>query len=422
MARRGRRPVPWVIAGAALLASLAMVLVVLLGGDEGPTEVWRAESGGNGGELDLALWAHDGVVTRVGPTAAEDVTGYDAADGTVLWETPAPVGTYGPCAASEHTNAEGVGAVLHHSGEAEGCTVVTVIDTHDGEVLWSRDLSGLGPSPVDDTVTATVGEATLTVNLSPANAAASFQRFDLASGEPLPALAPVADGDCDHGWTPLSIDHADERVVTLATCEGPSGEPLTPPRFANHVHDTATGEHLWSRDMADANEAIADVRYGEPGAPLIVVESGHLVAYTETGEALWRLATDGQGLSERAVADGVLIAEQLDDTSEPVVFEGYAVDSGERMWRGEFPPLTSFLGADDADGVALLGSYHYQRGEGGQLTLTWLDLADGTGSDIGTVPFPLERGLIASSAAIDADRLYLGGPLEPEVRLRAFAR
>ncbi|KAB8167286.1 PQQ-binding-like beta-propeller repeat protein [Streptomyces sp. 3MP-14] len=437
MARNGRRRAPWAaVGGAALLALGGTAWLVWAGAaDDGPRESWRAAEADTGGDgaSDLALWVHDGVVARVGPTGVGAIVGHDAADGAARWRLPAPEGTEGPCAASERVNAEGVGVVLYHSPDAGGCTVLAAIDAGDGALLWSHDFGALDPaltSPPGESATVAVGATTVTVKLSPANIPEGFFRLDLASGQLLPAPGDVPGQGCATGWVPVTVDHADARLVTLARCAD-AAEAGAEPRLAMGVHDAETGEPLWGRALENLAVIPADVVAGPAGGPLVVAQGEALVAYSEAGQELWRLAADGRGLVERAVTDGVLVVESLPtddvgdegaDESAGVTFEGYALDDGERLWRGTFPEGTAFLGADPATGRALLGSYAYAQGEGGQLTLSWLGLADGATEGAGTVPFPLERGTVEALAAFDAERFYLGGGLASEARLRAFAR
>jgi outer membrane protein assembly factor BamB len=420
----GRRRIAlWAGSGVVLLALLTTALVVLVRDDAGMTEAWRVPDDDSlvVGDVDPGLWVHDAVVTRVAPAS---VTGYDASDGHRLWEAETPDGAGRACAASERTNAEGIGAVFFTSasedgdgdGDGEECTVLGVIDTRDGTLLWSRQLTFPAYVAGED-VTATVGEETVIINDS-SNAPDGFHRFDLATGDELP-VPPGPDCPTGSTSTPITIGHAESRILVLSTCvEQATG---TYGSWILGVYDAETWEFLWSRP---ANEATAP--YAVSGEPLIVAEGSHWVAYSDTGERLWRLritdeVTGVRRLDERSVVGEVLIAESLtEDGSGRGIFAGYDVNSGELLWRGTFPELTEVLGEDD-DGAVLLGTYEYSD-DGGQLHLSWLDPADGTARNAGTVPFPLQDGTIGMVAAFDADRLFLSGSVERELRLRAFER
>ncbi len=424
------------LGGAALLALVVTTLLVVDRGGSGPAEVWRtpATDSDVGDDADLALWLHGSVLARVAPT---HVTGFDTAEGGRLWEADEPAETRGICAASERTNDDGIGAVVYTvDGDDEECTRLGVIDTRNGgELLWSTDLRAgddwLGAnsnSPV------TVTASTVSVASTAFTALVDFRRYDLATGDEAPALE-LPDTGCPMDSVASSlVGQADARIVVATTCEPwPDGEA---PASWTSVYEADSGELLWTSEHP-GTEPVLGVLSGDPlmlheGVRSVSpttgeLEGGHLVAYSDTGERLWRLAAVGADTGTwvyvRAVTDGVLIVELLPDEGDARgLFAGYDLASGERLWRERFPEMPGVLGAVGDTGQALLGAYAFDQDDGGRMTLSWLDLADGTTRDFGTVPFPLEGGEVGALVAFDEDRLYLTGGTEQEFRLRAFER
>jgi outer membrane protein assembly factor BamB len=146
-----------------LLTLLGAALVMVSDGDDdAPREAWRAPHTGTGvsvGDVEeLGLWAHDSVVTRIASTA---VGGFDADDGSPLWELDSPQGTVAACAASERPNARAIGAIVFSTAYApeQRCTVVVIVDSHDGEVLWRRDMAETGDGTTGRESTVTEGRA-----------------------------------------------------------------------------------------------------------------------------------------------------------------------------------------------------------------------------------------------------------------------
>ncbi len=419
---RGRaRILMWVGGGVALLAT---TLVVVDRGGSGPAEVWRSPATDSdvGDDVDLALWLDGSVLTRVAPT---HVTGFDAEGGESLWEFGEPEEARAVCAASERTNAEGIGAVLYSVYGADGeedCALLVVIDTRRGESLWTTDLREAAEWWGGGNAVVRVSASTVTVSDVSYTGLNSFHGFDLATGEPVPDPEPPTP-DCPEYSTGVSlIGQADTRLAMVTTCEPvPDGEE---PVSRLSVYDADSRELLWTRDGPDPDKPVTGV---VSGSPLILLEGRHLVAYSDTGERLWRVvATDESGgtrLSVRAVTDGVLIVESLSDEGDRRgEFAGYDLGSGERLWQSQAPEPSEFFGVAGDTGSALLGAYAFDQDDGGRMTLSWLDLADGSTRDFGTVPFPLEGGEVGALVAFDEDRLYLTGGTEQEFRLRAFER
>ncbi|MGP4111737.1 outer membrane protein assembly factor BamB family protein [Streptomyces sp. 4N509B] len=412
------------VSGAALLALLTAALVVWAGGgDEGPTEAWRVADDGTHavGDVDAAVWAHGAVVTRVGPSR---VTGHDAADGRTLWEAEPPADAGRACAASEHTNADGVGAVLFTIPDAEGdgdCVLLALVDTGDGTLLWSRRLD---TSMVvrGEEVVATVSERTVLVSLGSVADPGNVHRLDLATGEERPA-PPLQAPRCPDEPLTMATSHAGSRFAVVTACVGDDG-------YEHHtlsVYDADTSEPLLPHPLGgmDASAHLVSAN------PLVVATGEELVAFSDSGERQWRIRAHDEAtglplLRIRAVVGGVLVTEALTADGAPrAVFTGHDLRGGERLWRTRLPEDTTVLGVDDGrDGAGtavLLGRYRYDHDEE-RMHLTWLDPANGADRAAGSVPFTLQDSTVGAVVAFDADRFYLSGSVERELRLRAFDR
>lgn len=410
-------------------------------------EAWRAptpapeseaESAGGADGAVAALWAGDGTVTQLTP---QGVIGYGDLDGAPAWEAPAPAGTAGICAASPSTNADGLGAVVYRaSGEPGECSVLAVLDTGTGELLWRQDLTvgepGVGPGPLPpEKVRVTVGDSAVAVTADrpdegpddtgpvgpggPDEAAATsaFHRFAVASGEPLAEPLPPQEVACPSAQHTL-VRHAGQRVVALAECPEPNA---TEARRLD-VYHADTGEWEWSHSAADPTFDVTDVLTGDP---VLLLQDEHVVAYGETGEELWRLpAGEAEGaLVERhtVVADEVLVAQHREPNGDPglAAFAGYGLADGARLWEAELPSDVRLLGLDD-NGMVLLAHQ-----DGRQLALSWLDPATGEERPAGEAELarPLAEGRLV--LAHDPHQLYVMSAPEAgaeRAHLHAFER
>jgi outer membrane protein assembly factor BamB len=306
-------------AGAGVLLLGATLFVVIGRADDGPAEAWRAPSTGVRvhGEQDLGLWAQGSVVTRISPGS---VTGYDAADGGVRWDLEEPEGTVGACAAGEHTNSEGIGAVFFtttHDSHLR-CTVLGIIDTRTGELLWRQDIDADGNGASSLEVSVTVSERTVTVSRSTAWDAEGFHRFDLATGEELPDLAPAS--ECPYERLGVTGAHTDARIVLTTVC-GTALDQNAEPYQELSVYDMDTGEVVWTRAVEEPDAVVQGILSADP---LIVVAGADVVAYSGTGTPEWRVPRNGAAAE---VAGGTLITQAPSGDDEPGVFTGYDLDT-----------------------------------------------------------------------------------------------
>ncbi|WP_436748910.1 outer membrane protein assembly factor BamB family protein [Streptomyces sp. URMC 129] len=424
-------------------------------GDEPPAELarlWRAPAleAGTGGADAFAtrLWANGETVTVV---STAGVTGYSTTDGARLWDVPLPDGATRPCAAAERTNAAGTGAVLYATasestdpadtdpadadGAEESCSLLGVVDTGTGALLWSADLLTPDARPVAARdVTVTVGESTVTVNLDAAGTPAGFHRFDTATGTELPVPEPPDGfaGECPTGRQTLAIRHADSRVAVLTRCDG------TPELSVYHAD---TGELEWTHPASDPEFGFTDILAGDP---VLLHQGDALVAYSENGDELWRLPMAGLVPEESAVGGEVLIARHAptdpdtdqdpdtdtntdqdpdpdqDQDADVAVFTGYDLTDGSPLWEAELPGNVQLLDVDDT-GRPLLG-----HAADGSLHLVRLDPADGTDTPAGTVPLDPRRTDDEPYVAYDEHQWYVMAAIETDtargLRLHAFER
>ncbi len=391
-------------------------------------EVWQAPdaAGGLTGEDAVTrLWPGDSVVTRVSTTG---VTGYGTLDGQPVWQAEAPEGAAEPCAASQSTNASGLGAVLYRlaADPATPCSVLAVYDTVDGDLLWSHDLTtdpDFGAEYSADAAdpgvpVVTVGEQTVTVNLDEAGSVAGFHRFATATGEELSLPEPPADDWCAQPL-PLTVRHAGSRIVMLSEC--PAEQPGEAANRALSVYHADTGESEWTHLSDDPDFGFTGILAGNP--VLIFQGEGEdeqLVAFSETGEELWRRPVGAAGERPGLLPEGaVVVGDVLVSRYEPVggaegyLVAGYDLSIRERLWMRELPEGSSLLGVDTA-GAPLLG-----RPDGDRLELLRLDPATGVEAPVGTVE-PLAPSLVD----VDDHQLYVlseaGNADSPLLRLRAF--
>ncbi|RKN39441.1 PQQ-binding-like beta-propeller repeat protein [Streptomyces hoynatensis] len=414
--------------------------------------------------LAIRLWPGEDTLTLV---SAAGVVGYGTADGEPRWEAAAPSGAGAPCAAAPGENSAGLGAVFYTAGDG-GCSVLAVLDTTNGALLWSTDLAVPGrPPAAPDEVAVTVGEAAVTANLDRAGSPAGFHRFEAAGGAELPLPEPPRDeaAPCPVERRTEAIRHAGSRIVALSTCAG------AVPELAAYAMDT--GELQWTHPVSDPVSAFTGILAGDPvllaqrdtngtgdtdgadgadgaeGGPGAGAEGEELVAYSETGEELWRMPRP----DAFRVAGGVLCAGFAADAEEPgatqgtggtedtgdtgdagdtgdtedaeggMRFAGYGLVDGERRWTAELPDGTRLLGVE-GDGRLLIG-----HTAGDAFALRRLDPADGTLTPASTVPLDGHRATDRPVVAYDDDQLYVltavesaDAPGGEALRLRAYER
>lgn len=391
-------------------------------------EVWRVPTVA---AEPLGTWAHDTVLTRITTRDGNGgVVAYDTTDGSTLWRAAPPSGAERPCAASERTNRQGLGAVLYE-GE-RGCTVLAVVDG-DG-VAWSTELAGTpengqaggdgqggrsggdgGPEAAGgaEQPALVVGEETVTVSLDNASGeVAAFHRLDLATGDELPLPEPPP-GECRDGGDPRSLRHADGRVVAVHACARTR---------VMSVYDADSGELQWTR-QAPRGVAAAATRLLAGDPVLLLRGEGaerHVVAYGETGEELWRRPAGGATgellPGSATVADDVLLSRYATHAAaDGVGYAAYGLADGEQRWSTRLPAETRLYGID-SNGMPLLG-----HPDGDRLRLLWLDPADGAHHPAGAVPAP--DGVEVAAITHDDDQLYVSTRTpDDRLRLRAFER
>jgi outer membrane protein assembly factor BamB len=390
-------------------------------------EVWQAPDAAGqltGEDTVTRLWPGDSVVTRV---SATDVTGYGTLDGQPVWQAEVPEGAETPCAASQSTNSAGLGAVLYRlpahppaaDSAAASCSMLAVYDTESGALLWSDEL----PAPADpgsSVPAVTVGERAVTVNLDEAGSVAGFHRFEAETGEALPLPEPPTDGWCAAA-EPLAVRHAGSRIVMLSECPAEqSGEAAS---RALSVYGADTGALEWTHLSDDPDFGFTGILAGNP----VLIFQGEdadrqLVAFSETGEELWRRSVGAAGElpgllpDESAVVGDVLVSRyEPEDGTAGYAVAGYDLSTRERVWARDLPEGSRLLGVDVA-GTPLLS-----RQDGDRLELLRLDPTTGVETPEGSV-----GPLIPSLVAFDDHQLYVlnesGTADSPLLRLHAFAR
>jgi hypothetical protein len=105
-----------------------------------------------------------------------------------------------------------------------------------------------------------------------------------------------------------------------------------------------------------------------------------------------------------------------EEDGQPVVFAGYDLTDGARLWTHELPPGTALFGVDSND-MPLLG----YPASGGRWQLVWLDPGNGTEYPVGALD---RRGPTVMGQ--DEHQLYVMQPVSTDegwrTRLRAFER
>jgi hypothetical protein len=396
-------------------------------------EVWRAADArvGAGGAAagPVRLWPGDGTLTLV---TAAGVTGLDVTDGTARWEGAPPPGADRPCAAAARPNAAGVGAVFWTAADDGACSVLGVVDTTNGGLLWSWRFTG-EPRPED--VTVTVGDAVVSAGLDQEGSVARFHRFGLADGEPLPL--PGADGGqlpaCADGAERqvLAARHAGARVLMRTRCPEAQG----PGDLS--VHHADTGEVEWTHSLTGDGFRVDGVVAGDP---VVLRQGAEVVAYGETGAELWRLPAGGPGATW-SVAGEVLVRREEGTAGTPTAstastaFTGWNLADGRELWTIRPGGVVRAHGTDDA-GRLLLSEVERADGaaddaareDGGDdvVRLSWLDPVTGALTDGGTVPADPRRLNDEPHLAFDGHQLYVAFAVardgEERLRLRAYER
>ncbi|RKN07594.1 PQQ-binding-like beta-propeller repeat protein [Streptomyces radicis] len=346
--------------GAALALAVTGSLVLTACGGDG--EAASGEGNGNGdgleaswattpapsGEYDGALpaprlWVAESTVVVAGTAG---VTAYDRASGEPGWELPAPDGAGELCAASDSTNAAGVGALLYAAADdPESCSVVVAVDAGgEGQPLWTGTMPSEGSSygaeifVGDEAITASNGDVA---------------QFSI-EGEPV-ALPEVPGGpECVDGadWT-ASASH----LFALSDC-GTFGDAYQLSAFP-----TAGGEALWTLENASEDYRLAN---GMPGdLPTLRTSDDLLVTFGETGEPVSEVPADNgtdewdfsPALHLSLVQGATLLAGSLTMSVDGGEGAAYDLATGEEIWREPLPSLYDlFPGTDgallmDGDGI-----------------------------------------------------------------------
>lgn len=274
------------------------------------------------------LWVAGDVVVGI---STEGVTGYNAATGTPAWNLTAPEGADKPCAASPTVNGAGIGAVLFGPsggrGGEEACSVLAVVDTASGKLLWSQDLTtGDRAYPSADVIPVSVGEKTVTVELIEDG----LHRFSL-DGKELPTPKVTVGKQCDDFY--VHWRHSARYLVAVVDCP-----KLTDAQNHLAAYDAASGEQLWT--MADFTDEDRPARVEIlTDQPLTIATQERLVSFGEGGKVLTDLPLDRPDghlhldPGDFAIRDSVLVTSYDSAAND---FVGIDLTTGAELWKQEF--------------------------------------------------------------------------------------
>ncbi|WBB64263.1 PQQ-binding-like beta-propeller repeat protein [Streptomyces sp. WMMC500] len=312
-------------------------------------ERWRTESVDHRPE-DVWLppmWVAGDVVVSI---TTSGVTGHDAATGKAAWELPAPEGAGAPCAASPTVNGKGVGAVLFAPAGAQGggdaCSVLGVVDTASGDLLWSKDLTaGEDSYPTADVMPVSIGEESVTVELLEDG----LHRFSIDGGE-LPTPEVTVGQECDDFY--VDWRHSAEHLVAVVDCPDLTGAE-------NYIaaYDSGSGEELWNApDFTDEDQpARVEILADEP---LTVATQEKLVSFDEDGKPLADLPLDRPDgylhldPGDFTIQESVLVTSYDDATNDYV---GIDLATGKELWKQEFDSPPHPLAAGNGPDGELVG-------------------------------------------------------------------
>jgi outer membrane protein assembly factor BamB len=385
-----------VLLGGAAAAILVTGVLVLVQQDE---EVGAADSAESGAAPELErlwqtpaapagtafetyappVWATGDAVVAIN---GEGVTGYDPASGEERWTLPAPEGAEGPCAASPGVNGAGIGAILYRPAQApdpDSCSVLAVVDTTSGELLWSEDLTTAEgyAYPSATVAPVSVGVETVSVELIEDG----LHRFSLEGGEELPVPeVPGAGGRCDDYYTDWR--HTPTRLVAVSACDEMGG-------VANQVtaFDADSGEELWTAtDVMGENDEVSEVVSAEP---LAIATDERVLAFGQNGSVTADLPLDRpdgyldvETPGSFAVLGSALVTSPDDSGQE---FVGINLASGEELWKETLEMAPEPIAAA-GDHVATLYSDVPDGGTETYEHVGRLDFATGTHEVAGVLP------------------------------------
>jgi outer membrane protein assembly factor BamB len=382
-------------------------------------ELWHAEAVPTNVDVMLTprLWVTDRAAVAV---TSSGVQGFDPATGEPSWELPSPEGADVPCGASPEVNARGIGAVLYRpvtAPAADVCSMLAVVDTASGELLWSEDLTTPDPEyahPAASGAPVTVGEETVSIELIEDG----LHRFAIDDGSELPLPEVPAHQACDAFWTDWR--HSATHLVAVTSCEEMAA---TGEESQLSVYDAASGEELWT--VADAVGADEDLAAVLADAPLTITTADRLLSFGEGGEALADVPLDrAEGYvstdpGEYAIQDSVLVTT-IDDSGQEYL--GIDLTTGEDAWQeSREGPAEAFLGGSDQ--VLVLYSDVVEETNAISDHMARLNGQDGALSVEGVLPEG--SGFVLDMAAGD-DALYLlAEPADGEdgtARIEAYER
>jgi hypothetical protein len=390
------------------------------GGDAGSTSelasAWRTApvAADDDAMPQSRVWATDKAVVSV---TSSGVRGYDPATGEDSWELAPPEGADTPCGAAPEVNAQGIGAVLYrpvNAASPDTCSVLGVVDTASGELLWSQDLTTPDPeyaSPGSYYTPVTVGEEAVTVEL----VEDGLHRFAVADGAELPVPEVPAQQVCEDYYTDWR--HSPEHLVAVTSCD-----EMTDAESEITAYDAASGEELWT--ASDATGADDDIAEIVADAPLTITTQEKLVSFGEDGQVAADLPLDRQdGYLAIEPGDygvqGSTLVTTFDSSAQE--FVGIDLTTGEEAWqKSPNGPAEGFVGGDDH----ILSAYSaVVEGTGGApVHIARLNAADGTWTVEGILP--ADAGFTWTMAATDTTVYVLAEPSDEEgsVRIEAYER
>lgn len=417
----------------ALLGTAAVVLAAAGCGDDGGeggdaadsgpelAERWRTETVDHRPQ-DVwlpPLWVAGDVVVSI---TTSGVTGHDAATGDVAWELAAPEGAGAPCAASPTVNGDGVGAVLFAPAGAQAggdaCSVLGVVDTASGELLWSEDLTaGDSAYPAAGVMPVSVGEETVTVELIEDG----LHRFSIDGAE-LPTPEVTVGEQCDDFYTDWR--HSARHLVAVVDCPDLTGAE-------NYIaaYDAGSGEELWNvpdfteEDQPSQVEILAD-------EPLTVATQEQLVSFGEGGKVLADLPLDRPDgylhldPGDFTIRDSVLVTTYDDATNDYV---GIDLATGKELWKQEFDFAPEPVAAGNGSGGELV-AFQNRAVEGvnatGERLALWDARQGGEPKAAGVLPQDMGSAQALATSADDGTLYVLAEPEvgEEALRIEAYKR
>lgn len=254
-------------------------------------------------------------------TTGDHVMGVDRSSGETAWTFRPKAGQH-LCAVAPRPTSDGVVGLL--VGGTGMCTQAVALDLTTGQTTWTRRLTPAVERVEPNVPEVTVNDSALTAHgVRDRGGCPELDRFDIATGKPLPTLVTSTEW-CDDD----SVEHDGSVIATRIAL--PAAGDVVPESAQLSLYDERSGELLWSRKTTAHTELMGIVSSDPLVLDLIDDDGRRLMREVDENGKPSRIVGPSLRGPDTALSthwtDGLLVTDLE-------VSVGYDPETGDEAWR-----------------------------------------------------------------------------------------